>query len=228
MKIPRIIHQTWKDKDIPAQYEPFVSSVRRYTQGWEYHLWTDDSMQTFVAAQYPDLLAMYNSFPTQIQRCDLFRYLVVNHYGGIYLDLDIKLVKSFNDVIDEVDNIFFVEKVLDEQECLKFNNRDRVRIANYAFGSKPGHPFWEYFIPKISEKNKSTNVINEENDILESTGPGILSTLFHDYNKNSKDKIIPRTPIVNKHTNSGGQNGKIDSDTVGEYGYHLHMGTWRF
>ncbi|NQY64781.1 MAG: hypothetical protein HRT38_13810 [Alteromonadaceae bacterium] len=228
MKIPKIIHQTWENNDIPAKYEPYVSSVRRHTEGWQYYLWTDDSMKSFVETKYPHLLDIYNSYPTQIQRCDLFRYLVVNHYGGIYLDLDIKLVKSFNDIIDETDNIFFVEKVLDEHECLEFNNRDKVRIANYAFGSTPGHPFWEFFIPKISEKDKYAKVIKEENDILESTGPGILSTLIHDYNNESKDKIVLRTPIVNENIYCGCQSKKVASCTVGDFGYHLHMGTWRF
>lgn len=45
------------------------------------------------------------------------------------------------------------------------------------FGSKPKHCFWLDFLNEA--KSKSGCSIKEENDVLETTGPGLLTNIFH-------------------------------------------------
>ena len=51
--------------------------------------WTHAELEAFVADEYPWLLSTYLAYPYVIQRCDVARYLVLYHYGGTYVDLDV-------------------------------------------------------------------------------------------------------------------------------------------
>ena len=42
-----------------------------------------------MAQHYPHLLETFKSYPFNIQRADAIRYMVLEHYGGVYIDLDI-------------------------------------------------------------------------------------------------------------------------------------------
>ena len=55
-------------------------------------------MEHFVKKFFPEFAAAYMSFehPCHVMRADLFRYLVLYKFGGVYMDLDGKCVKSFD------------------------------------------------------------------------------------------------------------------------------------
>jgi mannosyltransferase OCH1-like enzyme len=52
-------------------------------------LWTDGLARDFVEQNYPAFLQTFDSYKYPIQRADSIRYFVLNHFGGIYMDLDI-------------------------------------------------------------------------------------------------------------------------------------------
>ena len=39
--VARVIHQTWKDKQVQKAFEPRIQSWLRTNPGWEYRFWTD-------------------------------------------------------------------------------------------------------------------------------------------------------------------------------------------
>ncbi|MFA0812842.1 glycosyltransferase family 32 protein [Microbulbifer epialgicus] len=225
--IPKIIHQTWKDDSIPIEYQSYVRSVKKFHSDWEYKLWTDTDMLNFVKDFYPEFLCIYQNYHTVIQKCDFFRYLIVKHFGGFYLDLDVEIICSLSELIDQQDNVFFVEKILSREECIFYGNRDSIRISNYAFGTIPHHIFWDYFLTYLIQPRFSSRPITNDNDILESTGPGILTTVFHDYNKSYNTPLNVLKPSHSQESACSCKKGVIPSCTVGKYGYHAHFGTWR-
>ena len=42
-----------------------------------------------VENNYQSYLQLFNSFPKNVERADFFRYLVLYHYGGVYVDIDV-------------------------------------------------------------------------------------------------------------------------------------------
>ena len=74
--IPKIIHQTWKSKNIPDKWKDAVESCKTINKGFKYLLWTTETMDKFVKKYYPDFYKTYKSYRYNIQRCDVFRYLV--------------------------------------------------------------------------------------------------------------------------------------------------------
>jgi hypothetical protein len=73
-RIPRIIHQTWKTYEkIPETFRMWIQSWIRLNPDWEYWFWTDQDMRAFIALSYPDYLDLYDSYPSQAFRIDVFR-----------------------------------------------------------------------------------------------------------------------------------------------------------
>ncbi|KAK0738746.1 glycosyltransferase family 32 protein [Schizothecium vesticola] len=58
--------------------------------GWEAHIWTDEKANAFVAEQFPELREMWDGYKFPIQRIDALRYMVLYHYGGVILDMDLQ------------------------------------------------------------------------------------------------------------------------------------------
>ena len=55
---------------------------------FSHQLWTDVKSREFIATEYPWFLATFDNYSQPIQRADAIRYFVLNHFGGIYIDLD--------------------------------------------------------------------------------------------------------------------------------------------
>ena len=188
--------------------------------GWRFYLWTDDEMYHFIRQQYPHYLNVYTNFPSNIQRCDFFRYLVVYHYGGFYFDLDTLIFKNINFLTNQ-ELCLFNEKTLTLDECIVHNHNiaEKARVANYAFGSIPNHDF---LLNVIKHININKTNIQCTNDVLETTGPGMLTTLYHKYKP--CNLIYPSIKINNQYLCSC---KNFRCCRIGDYGSHLHMGTWR-
>src|SRR5438270_13280690 len=86
--IPRIIHQTWKDRDPPPRMAALASTWREHHPGWEHRLWTDEEIRALVASSAPSFLPVYDGYHTHVMRVDAFRYFLMKEIGGIYVDLD--------------------------------------------------------------------------------------------------------------------------------------------
>lgn len=72
-RIPKIIHQTWKDENVPLDWRAAQASCRAMHPDFEYRLWTDATAREFIAAKFPELLRTWDSYPFNIQRADAIR-----------------------------------------------------------------------------------------------------------------------------------------------------------
>jgi hypothetical protein len=96
--IPRIIHQTWRSADL-ASTLPSPEAVSasqswdRLNPGYQMHVWTDDEILRFVRQEYPHALEAYLQLDKGAFKADLFRYMVLETYGGVYADIDVECLK---------------------------------------------------------------------------------------------------------------------------------------
>ena len=66
LRIPKIIHQTWKDENLPKAFQLLSETWREMLPGWECHLWTDDMNREFVRTHYHDFLEKFDAYPKRI------------------------------------------------------------------------------------------------------------------------------------------------------------------
>ena len=93
-KIPKIIHQTWKSRDLPDNFKKWSKIIKDLHPDWEYKLWTDEDNRNFIKNHYSWFLKTYDNYDVHIKRVDAVRYFYLYHYGGVYIDLDFICLKN--------------------------------------------------------------------------------------------------------------------------------------
>jgi len=117
MKIPKIIHQTWKDDNLATHSSIALSSrqkIQKYHEDWEYRLWTDFDIDNFienvVKSEMPHFYHIYNQLPLKIMKIDFVRYLWMYFFGGIYLDLDIVCFTNLHSIFTPQKSTYFIKR----------------------------------------------------------------------------------------------------------------------
>lgn len=132
--IPRIIHQTWKTESLPPRFAESRASWQRAHPDWEYRFWTDADIDAFVRAEFPELTGLFAAYQQPIQRVDAFRYLVLYRQGGIYADLDIECLLSFEPF--RAPGLFLAPT-------------EPLGYSNDLMGAEAGHPFFRHVIDRL-------------------------------------------------------------------------------
>jgi mannosyltransferase OCH1-like enzyme len=197
MKIPTIIHQTWKTKEVPGEYFKWVQSWRLFNPGWEYRLWTDDDNRMFMAQEFPEHLHMYDSFPKNIMRVDCIRYFILYKYGGVYADLDFECVANLAPLLQNHSLVIGQEPV----EHAKVFGRNRM-VCNAWMASEPRHPFWHAVISEIHKRH-----VQGVDNVMGMTGPVLVDDVYEMYAA-SRVKDIYLAPIESLYPLLSGAHGK--------------------
>ncbi|KFZ16638.1 hypothetical protein V501_02125 [Pseudogymnoascus sp. VKM F-4519 (FW-2642)] len=162
--IPRIIHQTYVNDSIPAQWVPSQRSCIDLHPDYEYKLWTDTLSREFIRTKYPWFLDTFDSYPFPIQRADAIRYFILDHYGGIYLDLDDGCARRLDVMLEYP---AWLRRTLP------------TGISNDAMGAIPHHPFFERVIQSL--ERYANNYGMPYITVMSSTGPLFLSIIWKQY-----------------------------------------------
>ncbi|KAJ3306712.1 hypothetical protein HDV03_004343 [Kappamyces sp. JEL0829] len=163
--IPKIIHQTWKDSNIPAKWADAQQECRARYSDWEYRLWTDESSREFISDHYPDFLDRYDGYAYPIQRADAIRYFLLYHYGGIYMDLDVGCSRL------SLENLLSYPVVIPKTKP--------VGYSNDVLCAEPRHPFFAQLIKQLPAWD--LNFIFPYLTVFFSTGPMFLNIQYSAY-----------------------------------------------
>ncbi len=144
--IPKLIHQTWRDADVPETLRGYADSWRRHHPGWSYRLWTDADLSVLVESRFPALATMFHAYPQAIMRADLGRYLVLKTHGGVYADLDAEALRPWDGLLGAGRPLFFEEPA--SHMALEFVRRRGFSrlVSNAVMAAPPDHPFWDHLI----------------------------------------------------------------------------------
>ncbi len=124
-----------------------------------------------MKSQYPEYLGLYSTYDENIKRADAFRYFVLHHYGGLYVDLDFECLRPFEPLLDDAGTcIMGIEPKIHAE---RLYNRDRL-ICNALMASPPGHRFWSHTIDCLV-------AYRGEKDVLDATGPRMLDNAHKTY-----------------------------------------------
>lgn len=168
--IPKIIHQTWKDENIPNELKQFQLSWKNHHRDWEYKFWTDDDLEEFIKTNYREFYSFYCNYPHQIQRVDAARYFIMYHFGGIYADLDMQCLVPFDTLIQQYTGV-----VLGEEN--QMHHDSKMRIGNAIIISEPHAPFWEHVFRELMGRAGESDP-ESVGSTLVTTGPSMLHEVY--------------------------------------------------
>ena len=176
MPIPKILHQTWKTRELPPEFAAFRRTWLRCHPDWECRVYDDSDGRQLVAEHYPQLLALYDSYPANIQRADLFRYLAVHHYGGVYADLDMECFKPLEPLLDGRSCVFGIEATFGDDLRRKQGYLEAYQVANCIFAAEARHPFFTLLLERLPQVDGATPANRAM--IEDATGPRFLTRVF--------------------------------------------------
>jgi len=198
MSIPRIIHQTWKTSRVPEAFRAFQREWQTLHPGYEYRLWTDEDNAAFVEREFPEHVPLYRSFTREIFRADLVRYLYLQKFGGIYVDLDVEPLRSVDCLLAGAEQAWLgAEPAVHARRLFQ---RDRV-TCNAVMASVPGHPFWACMLDEIRTRAADPARQNP----VEVTGPAALHAAWEKrgaalgVHVTAPDTFFPLPDVDNAH-----------------------------
>ena len=173
-RIPKIVHQTSKSRCLTKLFARVTESWRSL-DGYEYYLHDDTAMMQLLVSQsdeFPMLhdLVHANCLPHGTLKADIWRYLVLWKYGGIYADLDTQptiLFNTTNPIIQDSDDGWFVV----EQFHI---------LSQYVMAMSPYHPLMYYALYHATLKILAQVDTHRINAALV-TGPHALHYALQDF-----------------------------------------------
>jgi mannosyltransferase OCH1-like enzyme len=228
-KIPKRIIQIWGGSpDLPLLAKASAANVRLLNPEFEYLLFDDDRIESFINEQFPEYRGVFESFRYPIQRYDFLRYLIIYRYGGFYFDLDIFLAFNLSELLD-FSCVFPFER-LTWSDFLRNEYGMDWEVGNYGFGAAAGHPFLRAVIEncvraqhdrKWSEAMTRSlpRLLRQELFVIYTTGPGLVSRTLAEYPDaaNQIEVLFPDNVCDKKNC----------WNLFGKYGIHLGGGSWR-
>jgi UDP:flavonoid glycosyltransferase YjiC (YdhE family) len=224
--IEPLLHQIWHPfsaAELPRDWRRFAETWRRWHPGHRYILWGPEESRRFVAEFHPDFLATYDAYPKPIQRVDSLRILLLQHFGGIYADLDVECLRNVGPLLEGRRLVLTPEPGLHSQY---WRGKGFRRVISTAFmASEAGHPFWA----GVKEELKRSAV---QSDVMESTGPFVLTRCFERFPDRVEITLAPPETFypVNEPECRDGTALDLESwvrTTAGAYGVHHWASSWK-
>lgn len=182
MKIPKIIMQTWKTQKLPQKWKASPESIKKHMPEWKYVLMTDEDNRAFVIEHFPEYLETYDNFKYPIQRVDMIRPMFLYIYGGVYIDLDYVLNKSFEELFNNDADLYFVPSA-----------NTSIYFTNSFMASKPKHQFWLEYLKHM--KNEAPLwAITKHFKVMTTTGPIGLSNVLRA--TKSVYSVLPQKQLI--------------------------------
>lgn len=161
--IPRVLHQFWDTGAPPPSVQPLLQSWQALNPGWDYRLWSDDSILQLIKDFYnEDTEAAFNACKFPAMRADLGRYLALFKFGGVYADADLTCVRPLDEFINQDASVVF------------FRGFNKV-WRNDFMGVSKEHPIVERFIHDAVD-----NISNRRfpDNLWRVAGPGMTTPII--------------------------------------------------
>ena len=137
--IPKIIHYCWFGRNpLPPLAQECIASWKKYLPDYEIKEWNEDNfdvnMIPYTAEAYRQKKYAFVS--------DYARFWVMYHYGGIYFDTDVEVIRPMDDIIAEGNFMGFETDPDGENTPERYAPRYCFSVAlGLGFGMDGKHPF---------------------------------------------------------------------------------------
>lgn len=160
MSIPKIIHYCWLGgNEKPECVKKCISSWRKYCPDYEIKEWNESNldikMNLYTAQAYE--ARAWGFVP------DYLRLWIVYTYGGIYLDTDVQIVKSF-------------DKLLEQNVFMGFEDEEHVNLG-LGFGACQGNAL----LKRHMEMYETISFINEDGSFNRTPSPYYTTELLKSF-----------------------------------------------
>ena len=206
--IPQVIHGIWfSGEPMPELYRRCLESWRKNAPDYEIKIWNLDTYKPNHCLFFEQAIAHRNwSFASDYARADILR-----KYGGVYMDLDVEMLRPIDDL-------------LYNDAYMSFESLTRIECGS-GMGARAGHPIMQ----EICESYEERPYLKPDGTWDNSTCPVRYTQVIekHGLNKNGSFQFVdditvyPFEVLTGKSFDTG-----IVYNTELSYTLHHHNGCW--
>ena len=206
--IPKLIHAIWFSGDpMPDLNLRCLESWKKYAPDYEIKIWNMETYKPDRCLFFEQAIEHKNwAFASDYARADL-----LYRYGGIYMDLDVEMLRPIDDL-------------LYNDAYMSFESLDRIECGS-GMGSRPGHPI----IKEICESYEKRPYLKEDGTWDNSTCPVRYTQVIekHGLKKDGGFQFVEDITVYPFEVLTGKSfdTGIIYSSDL-SYTVHHHNGSW--
>lgn len=181
-RIPKIVHQTSKSRCLGEKFYEATNTWKALGDDWEYVFYDDEDMHRIFQLHIPEFshlgLISQHCTVSGTAKADLFRYVILYLYGGVYADIDSAPNAMTGSTIQDEDDGFFVV----EQYHM---------LSQYFMAVSPRHPLMHYTIQHTLHNLMGKKDTGQQNAAYV-TGPHALHAGYRSFRHDHHgDKVDP-------------------------------------
>ncbi|CAF0840316.1 unnamed protein product [Rotaria sordida] len=174
--IPAILHHIFIGNNDLNKHPTWLAAREaclKWHPNYEYKFWNDTLAEKLIREEYPWFLKIWKNYWYPIQRADSLRYIVLYHYGGIFLDMDLHCRRS----LGPLRRFEFISSAAYP-----------VGISNGFLMASIRHPFMKVLVDQLPLFNR--NFIFPYATVMFSTGCMYISAQYLLYNDQCHLKLL--------------------------------------
>lgn len=190
LNLSNTVHQIWLQgyAHMSKKYQRYSDEYRRLNNN-NYILWDEHAIKQLISDEYPQLSEEYDGYQFWIMRVDLAKYIILEKYGGFYVDMDTKPLKSFIPLINDLPTFYYKNF---NWILRRFIRKDYIN-NNFLYFPTAHHPLAKLIIERAAGSHIRNFYDFKVLYIVENIGPHFLMRVIDEYkvnNKNNKNKIL--------------------------------------
>lgn len=201
--IPKIIHKIWFQgyENIPKNLLQYHKECVKIHKNYKFIVWDKQSIEKLVNKQPDWIRKTYYSYESIIQKIDFAKYIILYTYGGVYMDIDIKCIKTIDLIFEKNIKANFIISTLPIPIYLRglyvtcgLKKWNDIVVNNGIIFTSPKHQILKLIMKRSSEQinNKFKN-INNLLYICTSTGPLCVTRALGEYGYRNDVVILDYT-----------------------------------
>ena len=144
--IPKVIHYCWFGRNpLPASAQKCIASWRKFLPDYEIKEWNEDNFDVDIVSYTQQAYeAKKYAFVS-----DYARFWILFHYGGLYFDTDVEVVKPLDDIIRR-------GAFMGIEQGASLDGKPMV-APGLGLGVAARHPFYERMLHVYADLNYRKN-----------------------------------------------------------------------
>ena len=132
--IPKIVYYTHEDKKQKKIFSKTISFNKRNNPELKFIFYDDQRRRNFIKKYYPEFYKFYIQIHPDYGavKADIFRVLILYHYGGIYIDIKTRIVNIY----DKIKNKPICLSSYDDTLMYFYNKITGFEVSNFFISTE--------------------------------------------------------------------------------------------
>jgi len=176
--------------------------VKQLHPSWHYLFFNHIAAKAWVQEEMPQWSNLFESYPTDRQREQIFRWLILWKFGGFWVSSHVRLFKPLDPLLNS-DLVILPWAIVSQSDFSKATllpfellgeKVDHLLLSDMVLGARAHHPFVEIILKAIVERAGFLNSVEPSTEVEElTTGCGVINAAWQIYNRSAGSFATPPT-----------------------------------